>query len=209
MALRAISTLLRMETPRAPGPTPSYLSAHVVVVLLTVGDAESIGRHALAQRAGLGEGAVRTVIKRLKSEGLIKTNAQGCELTSKGRDAYVEVKRMMPRIVQLPMTPMTVGRDQVALIVKRAAESVKGGIEQRDAAIRAGAAGATSYLIRRSKFQIPGSSVDCERDFPSETWSKLRAELHPENGDVVIICGSEDSHVSLVGAVSAALTLLG
>ncbi len=206
--MRTFSTLLRMETPRAPGPAPSYFSAHVVVVLLTIGDVGAIGRHALAQRAGLGEGAIRTVIKRLKVEGLVKTRPQGCELTPKGREAYSVVKRRIPLITELPRSELTVGREQVALAVKKKSEAVKSGIEQRDAAIRTGAAGATTYVIRGSKFHIPGSSTDCERDFPSKVWSKIRQELHPEDGDAVIVCGSEDKRVSLIGAVSAALTLL-
>ena len=209
MRLRTFTTLLRMEVPRAPGPAPSYFSAHVVVVLLTVGDVGVIGRHALAIRAGLGEGAIRTVIKRLKIEGFVKTRPHGCELTPKGREAYAEVKRRIPVITELPETDLTVGREQVALVVRKRFEAVKGGIEQRDAAIRAGAAGATTYVIRGSKFQIPGSSTDCERDFPGKVWSKIREELHPEDGDALIICGSEDKRVSLIGAVSAALTLLG
>ena len=181
--MRTFATLLRMEASRAPGPAPSYFSAHVVVVLLTIGDVGAIGRQALARRAGLGEGAIRTVIKRLKVEGLVKTRPQGCELTPRGREAYSEVKKMIPVITELPRTNLTVGRVQVALVVKGRSEGVKSGIEQRDAAIRAGAAGATTYVIRGSKFQIPGSSTDCERDFPGKVWSKIREELHPDDGD--------------------------
>ena len=85
---------------------------------------------------------------------------------------------------------------------------MRSGIEQRDASIRAGAAGATTYVIHDSKFQVPGSSVDCEEDFPSEAWAKLRGELRPEDEDVVIVCGSDDRQTSFVGVISAALTLL-
>jgi hypothetical protein len=101
-----------------------------------------------------------------------------------------------------------VEKEQVAVLVKKKANAVKSGIEQRDSSIKAGAAGATTYIIRDSKFQMPGSSPDCERDFPSSAWTKLRKELRPEDGDVAIVCGSEDRHTSFIGAISAALTLL-
>ena len=50
--------------------------------------------------------------------------------------------------------------------------------------------------------------MDGEKDFPSEAWMKLKSGLQPEDGDVVIVCGSDDKHTSIVGAISAALTLL-
>lgn len=206
--LPALTTLLRMESPRAPGPAPTYSSSHVLVVLLTIGDAGAVGRHALAQEAGLGEGAIRTVIKRLKEDGYVAIAPQGCELTAKGKDAYAELKKRIPKIIRLSRTSLTFGKEQAAVLVKKKSDLVKSGIEQRDASIKAGAEGATTYVIRDSKFQIPGSSSDCEKDFPSDAWSKLREELHPQNGDVVIICGSKDAHISSIGAISAALTLL-
>ncbi len=176
---------------------------------MIIGDTGAIGRVALAREAGLGEGAIRTVLKHLKGEGYITIKSQGCELIGKGKEAYSELKKRMPRTVRLSKTGLTVGKEQVAALVKQKSNVVKSGIEQRDTAIKAGAAGATTYIIRNSRFQVPGSSSDCERDFPSNAWSRLREELRPENGDVVIICGSASKHTSFIGAISAALTLLG
>jgi DNA-binding MarR family transcriptional regulator len=197
-----------MDSSRAPGPAPTYSSSHVLLVLLRIGGAEVIGRHALAKDAGLGEGAVRTVIKWLKEDGYITVEPSGCQLTVKGKQAYSELKRVMPKTLELSRTGLTVGREQVAILVKKKANRVKSGLEQRDSSIKAGAAGATTYVIKNSKFQVPGSSADSEKDYPSGAWVKLRSELQPEDGDVVIVCGSDDRHASFVGAISAALTLL-
>jgi hypothetical protein len=175
---------------------------------LTIGDAGAIGRHTLAVKTGLGEGAVRTVIKWLKEDGYIATDAGGCRLAAKGKKAYAEIKSAIPNTIELSKTPLTVGREQVALLVKNKANRVKSGIEQRDSAIRAGAAGATTYVIRGAKFQVPGSSMDSEKDFPGPGWTKLRSSLEPDDGDVVIVCGSEDRNASRLGAISAAFTLL-
>ncbi len=206
--LPAFATLLKIEGPRAPGPAPTYSSSHVLVALLTIGNTSAIGRHALAIEAGLGEGAIRTVIKRLKEDGYITIQPQGCQLTAKGKEAYRELKRRIPKTVELSKTSLSVGKEQVVVQVKNRSDQVKSGIEQRDASIRAGAAGATTYIIVHSKFQMPGSSVDGEKDFPSSAWPKLRKELQLENGDVVIVCGSEDRRISFIGAITAALTLL-
>jgi hypothetical protein len=176
--------------------------------MLTIGGAGTIGRHALAKEAGLGEGAVRTVIKWLKEDGYIKIESDGCQLTTKGLQAYSELKSIIPRTLELSKTSLSVGREQVAVLVKNKASQIKTGIEQRDAAIKAGADGATTYVIKDSKFQVPGSSEDAEKDFPSEAWEKLRSGLQPEDGDVVIVCGSDDRRTSSSGAIGAVRTLL-
>jgi hypothetical protein len=95
-----------------------------------------------------------------------------------------------------------------AFVLRRGSCPCLSGIEQRDASIKAGAAGATTYVIRDSKFQTPGSSQDCQKDFPSRAWQVLRNELQPDEADVVIVCGSQDRRTSFIGAMSAALSLL-
>lgn len=203
-----LAKLLKPVANRAAGPSPTFGSPHIVIVLLAIGDNKMVGRGALAKQSGLGDGAIRTLIKRLKDEGYITVKPAGCTLTAKGADAYSELRRRLPRIVRLSHTSLTLGSEQVALLVKGRAEWVKSGIEQRDAAIKAGAEGATTYVIRASRFQIPGASSDCEKDFPGPAWPVLRGELKPVNGDAVIVCGSGDQQTSLVASVSSALTLL-
>jgi len=199
--------LMRIDHSRPPGPLPSYSSVHTVLVLLTIGEAGSVGRHALAGRVGLGEGAVRTVIKRLKSGGYVSTDASGCKLAPKGEHAYTELRKLIPRVVTLSKTDLTVGKVQYAVLVKKRSGKVRAGIEQRDSAIMNGAAGATTYVVRGTRFEVPGSSRDAEADFPSKAWAELREALRPENGDAVIVCGAAERQVSLLGAMSAALTL--
>jgi len=102
---------------------------------------------------------------------------------------------------------LTMGAAQVAVSVRGAGDAVKSGIEQRDSAISVGAAGATTYVVRGSRFTIPGGSDDCEKDFPSRTWTALRKRLKPKDGDAVILCGSNKEETARLGALSAALTL--
>ncbi|MDG6941388.1 MAG: hypothetical protein JRN34_00475 [Nitrososphaerota archaeon] len=207
--MSVLASVLKADRSRAPGPVPTYTSAHVLLVLLTIGDSGAIGRQALSTEAGLGEGAIRTVIKWLRADEYITVNASGCRLTPKGKHAYAELKRLIPKTLVLPRTTLTVGEVQVAALIKGKSDQVRSGIEQRDSAIKAGASGATTYLFRRSRFEVPGSPGDAEKLFPTEAWKKLKTGLEPEEGDVVIVCGSGEKHVSLIGVLSAALTLLG
>jgi hypothetical protein len=46
----------------------------VVLTVLVIGDAGIIGRQALAREVGIGEGAVRTIIKRLRQGSYVLTD---------------------------------------------------------------------------------------------------------------------------------------
>jgi Domain of unknown function (DUF4443)/PH0730-like, N-terminal domain len=204
--LSSFAPLLKAAS-KERGPSPSFTDAHFVLAFLVIGDGVTIGRQALARRAALGDGAVRTVLKKLKDDGLVEVNASGCFLTTAGKKVFRAIRDKVTPVVPLERSPLTVGNKQMAVGVKGLASKVRTGIEQRDAAIKAGAAGATTYVIRNSRFAIPGGSSDCEADFPSSAWGRLRDELKPREGDAVVLCGSEDASVSELGALAAALTL--
>ena len=179
-----------------------------MLAFLTVGESGRIGRHSLAVRAGLGEGAVRTVLKRLREEGLSDADASGCYLTREGQEVYSSLSKKLSPLATIDGSRLTMGDAQVAVLVRGGGAAVKSGIEQRDSAIGVGAAGATTYVVKGSRFTIPGGSDDCEKDFPGRAWTALRRRLKPRNGDAVILCGSEREETARLGALSAALSLL-
>lgn len=190
------------------GPRPSFTRAHFLLAFLTIGNARLIGRQSLAQEAGLGDGAVRTVLKKLRDEGYAEVNASGSHLTPTGRAVYSRIRVKLSPIVMLDGSQLTVGKWQSAVGVRGGARRVQSGIQQRDSAIMVGAAGATTYTIKRAKFTIPGGSADCEKDFPSQAWRVLRKEIAPHDGDAVVLSGADDAMGAKLGALSAALTLL-
>ena len=167
-----------------------------------------IGRQALARESGLGEGATRTVLRRLREGGYVDVNASGAFLTKKGRGLFRLLQGRLLPFAELSNSGLTVGSEQAAVGVRRGSRTLGSGIPQRDSAIMVGASAATSYEIRGSKFTVTGGSNDCERDFPSGAWRLLKKELVPGNGDIVIVCGAEDALKAKLGALSAALTLL-
>jgi hypothetical protein len=206
--LQTLADLLRRADRTARGPSPTFDRAHLLLAFTTIGGSGTIGRQALALRTGLGAGAIRTVLKKLRDDGYADANTTGCFLTSKGRRVYESTRRKISTTFIFRGSNLTVGNFQAALSATGAGKSVKSGIEQRDAAIRVGADGATTYVMKAGKFTIPGGSSDCERDFPSKAWSSLRMGLSPRNGDSVILCGAKDETTATLGALAAALTLL-
>jgi hypothetical protein len=202
------ASLLRLTAKEGSGPSPSFTRAHIFDAFLVIGDTAIIGRGALAKETGVGEGAVRTILKKLTESGYVETIASGCRLTLAGRKVYVELRRALSQVVFIDAATLSVGRVQAAMRVKSAGRRLGNGIEQRDAAILVGASGATTYAVKGGKFTIPGGSSNCERDFPSPAWKVLRKEFQLREGDAVVLCGAEDGQKAKVGAVSAALTLL-
>jgi len=199
-----------MELAEVPvrGPPPSFDKSHLLFAFLTIGATGTIGRSSLAKEAGLGEGAVRTVLKRLREGEYARVDASGCHLTASGASTYRAVKRELSDPLQLGGSHLTLGRAQTALAVRGAGRLVRKGLEQRDSAVRAGAAGATTYIVKSGKFMIPDGSKDCETDFPDPAWATLRSKLRPREGDAVVLCGSSDETTATLGALSAALTLI-
>jgi Domain of unknown function (DUF4443) len=204
----SVSALLRQEPQRRQGPTPSFDRAHLLLAFVSIGESDRIGRHALALKAGLGEGSIRTVLKRLKDEGFADSDASGCHLTPGGTRAYESLRMSISKLVEIEDPGLSIGAAHVAVKVTGAEGAVRGGIEQRDAAILSGASGALTYVIRRGRFAVPGGSSDCEKEFPGSVWDEVRGSLGPLNGDAVIVCGGKDEVSAKVGAISAALTLV-
>jgi hypothetical protein len=203
-----LARLLQIRERKPQGPSPTFERAHLLLAFLTIGESGTIGRHSLAVRAGLGEGAVRTVLKRLREGGFADANASGCHLTRGGQEAYSSLVKKLSPMTTIEGSRLTIGAAQVAVSVRGGGDGVKSGIEQRDSAIGLGAAGATTYVVRDSRFTMPGGSEDCEKDFPSRSWKALREQLRPKDGDAVILCGSDKEETARLGALSAALTLL-
>lgn len=206
--MQSLAALVEIAERPSRGPSPSFHKANLVLAFITIGESRTIGRQALALQAGLNEGPVRTVIKRLREEGYIETNASGCFLTRPGERVYNTLRKTVSPLLVLDRSKLTMGKFQAGLAVRGGGRAIRGGLEQRDSAVKIGAAGATTYVISDGKFAMPGGSSDCERDFPSDVWRQLRATIKPRDGDAVILCGAEDATKAKLGALSAALTIL-
>jgi hypothetical protein len=83
---------------------------------------------------------------------------------------------------------------------------VKYGLEQRDAAITAGAKGATTLVFTKNGLAMPGAKEDV-----SESGSSIIAALSKLNlteGDVIIIGSADEKIKAEIGVKTAALELL-
>ncbi len=189
------------------GPKAGFGEAQVLKAILEIGDLGRVGRGRLANLLDLGSGEARTLIRRLKLADLVRIETNGCSLTRRGMKRFSEISEAMPWSSEVPGSSLGIGEKCFAVVTRKKTRKVKRGIEQRDAAIKAGALGALTVVFKSGKFFVPIEKVDCESGGPSEPWVSIRnAPLR--NGDTVIVSGGNNSLEAEYGALSAALTLM-
>ncbi len=188
-----------LSMPRVIGPLPRFAEVHVRRALELIAKHKRIGRKQLARELGVGEGSMRTVLNQLKKQELITSSRGGHALTVKGKRSLGKPLEF----AQIDAGNLTVGKVDVAVIIRGAAKKVKRGIEQRDEAIKAGAQGATALVFTRGKLQFPDRFTKVgERD--SEIIIK---KFKPREGDVIIIGTANEIVPAETGARAASLTL--
>ena len=101
-------------------------------------------------------------------------------------------------------TILAMMQDQNMIIIGKA-RNVKYGCEERDAAIKSGATGATTLIYTNGKLIFPGSDYPVE----PEVEAKIRSVFSLKNDDVVIIGTGPTRESAEVGAVVAGLTIMG
>lgn len=200
-----IMMLEKVTSRYAPSRVLSFDVVHVFAALQMIGNNSTTSRNALCRGLVLGEGTVKTLVKHLKMQGLIETSNRGTRLTTKGKSICEGLLSAIPAEMSLPKCSVALSRFNYAVLVREFGFAVGLGIEQRDAAIKMGATGATTLLFKDNKFVMPANSNDSLRK-EREVRRMLVERLNPREDDVIII-GSADSNekTAELGAKNAAL----
>jgi len=191
----------------APGRTPYFAEAHLVKTLRIIDAEGPVGRVKLSKTLGLSEGAIRTLIKHLENEGLIEVSRTGIVLTNLGKELSSNLKSRVSEAIEIPQSSLTVGQFNMAILIKNASNAIKGGLEQRDAAIKVGALGATTLIFNRGKLNMPLVDEDVFRKVPTIR-EALISKLKPQENDLIIIGSAKDKLTAELGAVAATLETL-
>jgi predicted transcriptional regulator len=195
-----------LASPKGPGPSTTFSMFHIFFALELMAE-KPIGRTKLAEKLNVGEGAIRTIVSRLKDAGLIVISKEGCNLTGKGVSVWKNFTEVFPKRVVIEKTPLTTSKYNYAFLVKNRGHKVKSGIDQRDAAIMGGARRAVVIVSKKGHLVIESVSNSIEKDFP-EAAKKILKDLKPEDNDVIIIAGADDSMKAKRGAFAASWVLL-
>ncbi len=202
-----VRTLEKVATRYAPSRLLSFGAVHVFIALQLMLQGGRVSRDALGKKLGLGEGAVKTLIKHMKIRGLVETSNGGTRMTARGKIICQGILSAIPAEMTLPKSSVALGRHNYAVLLKDFGFAIRSGIEQRDSAIRMGAIGATTLFHREDKFLMPDSIND-----PLKKEQALRKELleklKPEDGDAIIIGSADSGRVAEIAAKNAALVTI-
>jgi predicted transcriptional regulator len=196
-----------LASPKGPGPSTTFSMFHIFYALELMAK-KPIGRNKLAGKLNVGEGAIRTIISRLKDSGLIVTSKEGCLLTDKGLSVWKNFEAAFPKRVEFGKTALTTSEYSYAFLVKNRGDRVKSGIDQRDAAIMGGARRALVIVFKNDRLIIESISDSLEKDFP-EAATVILEDLAPADNDAIIIAGADSSLKAKRGAFAASWVLIG
>lgn len=185
------------------GPLHRFADFHVYRTLHTLSDGKRRGRRQLADSVGLGEGSMRTIVEYLRGKGLIDIKQTGIKISPKGSDFMMVLPLAMAR---LEPSDSTISERNVAVQVKGKSKHIVLGIEQRDSAMKAGAAGATTVIFVNGSLLVPPDFL-LDREKP-DIASALRKAFDLNEGDALIIGTADTYEDAEDGALAAAFELI-
>ncbi|MCW4022774.1 MAG: DUF4443 domain-containing protein [archaeon] len=202
-----LDALEKVRSKIARGPAPAFNEAHAIKAIELIASHKILGRTTMSNKLELGIGTTRTVLKHLKKWEFIVSSKHGFELSEKGKKLSMQIQSKMSPRIQVPKTQLAVGPVVVALIVKNAAHKIDRGIEQRNTAIRAGAAGATTLVFSDGKLVMPSKKKHSTKGI-KQIQEAVTTNLNPQENDVIILGSGSNQINAEIGAIMAAIKLL-
>jgi len=191
---------LKFQSYVGGGPTPKFSLYHVWKTYDIIGSHGPVGRKGLSQALGIGEGSTRTILDKMIREGSVENTKKGAVLTDRGRKLFRN-SGVIASPINIP--GLTIASQDCAVLAKGMADRIGTGYEQRDEAVRAGAAGATTLVFKGGLLRFPGDPEPPEQD----RFAPIRSLFALEENDAVIIGTAYSFEAAEKGAVTAALSL--
>lgn len=185
------------------GPPGRYGDAELFYTLDHLSSGRSMGRKALSNYVGIGEGSMRSLLNVLEGFDMVTVTRMGVSITPVGREL---LDALGARTVDMYIPLYVLGKFQQSIVVKDAAERVFNGIDQRNAGIRAGGDGCSTWTMKDGRI-IMLPNWDMDEHEPSIAL-KIRHHTRMVDGDVLIIGGGDSKHVAMMAAADAALQLV-
>ena len=189
------------------GPPTQFKSWHLLTAFLAFSSAkEPIGRYQLAKELELGDGSIRSLVKYLRKNKLIEpVGRKGHQLSVVGLEQKKALKKIIAKISPVPPSSFTVDDYNFGCHLRQRADQVTDGLAQRDAALRAGASGATTLVQGRDPDHI---TMPMAYQITQKEIRNLLDPFNLDEGDVLIIGSGPNSSRALLGTISGALTLI-
>lgn len=190
--------------------SPAFKPHHAAVALILIGREQPLGRYDLCEKMSIGEGSVRTLMKRLSEANLIEAEGkQGQTLTSSGQDLFERVIEDVPIGLELDIRRLVMYEYAYANLVKGSADRITDGIRQRDEAIIQGGygrAGATTLIQHRGNILMPPDDFHVLREYSDEALLLIDS-LRPDDEDSIVIGSADNANLAREVAMAAVMTL--
>jgi DNA-binding MarR family transcriptional regulator len=201
---------IELSEPADGRVAPVFKSYHAAVALILIGREQPLGRYELCEKMSIGEGSVRTLLKRLSEASYIEAEGkQGQRLTSKGKKLFDSISHDVPLGLTLDIRRLVMYEFAFANLVKGFSSKITDGVRQRDEAIIQGGydkAGATTLIQKSGSLVMPPDDFHILQEYEQETLLVIES-LRPEDGDVIIIGSSDDENLAREVSMAAVMTL--
>jgi hypothetical protein len=190
------------------GPLPQLTPLQLLNALILIEREGPMGRRALAHSLQLKDGVIRGLTERLAETKLVSVGDSGVQLSAPGRKSLQKLFRRLSikKIMPLEGSDLILNGKAVGIHLSHAYRGGMTGVEQRDAAVKAGAEGSITVAAISGKLTIPPDNRDLARVAPKEN-ARLKDEFNPSNQDLVVIGFGGDTVTATAGALAAALSL--
>jgi len=201
-----IAQLTKYEAPK--GPSPAFTAAHIVKVLLVLDTEKTMGRINLSKTLGIGEGSVRTIIKKLVERSMVSVDSVGgCHLTDLGKSLISELKRTVVSTTEVGLDEMGITLPSYALHLRGVPLAGLSLTKLRDIAVKSGAEGMVIFSVKDGRISLPMMADDVSKEYPKIA-NSLKSSFMLEDGDFILIGFSEDKKDSELATLSAAIFLI-
>ncbi|KUE73173.1 hypothetical protein AUQ37_03510 [Candidatus Methanomethylophilus sp. 1R26] len=167
-------------------------------------DGRSVSRSEACAALEIGEGSMRRLVDLMKGYGLVDVGRFGISIRPAGRNM---VGAMGIRFADVSAPGCVIGEFSFSLVVAGAAGRVGSGTAQRDAGIRSGGSGCTTWVIRGGKL-LMAPEWDVDANDPRSA-AAIRGSVSLAEGDALVIGGGPTLRDARAAAVGAALSLVG
>ena len=180
------------------GAYPEFTIEDAVAVLYLMKN--PVGRKTISELLGLGEGSVRTLLRKLSKMNLIESSQRGHTLSDKGREL---VERLSRAFSEVHAVGKVEGYSAYAIVVRNPPEFKS--IELRDEAVRFFAKGAMILVVKNGEVVFPEDGRPLRETMPelAERLSVLRSE----EGDMVVVTWAENPADAMKSAYHVAVFL--
>lgn len=183
-----MNSLVRLKKLSEPigGVKPSFDVYHAYLALASLYREAPMGRLVLAKRLSLGEASVKTLVRRMRSEGLVDVDrTAGVFLTQQGLELVEKLREILEFLGQLDVSDICGSCEAYGVVIKNfrgALTERVGYLKLRDQVVREGAEGA--IIVYCGETPVMPVSGGLER---AEGVLKNIALKHCVDGDVLTI----------------------